>query len=308
MLTGNLKLFNIYYGDFSQSGSHTAPLLDYLAEHLGSSSWYNILSSYYYQAAGSPVRRYVNGTLTFTGSVNIFPTARNVNITVNRLRRALVTELFNKGVVVPREDTIYVIIFRGDFHVNASGKSWLSDWCGLHSKVVLSNSLNISYAVVGDLSAAPANAQGACAVSQPYPNGFIGPDSAASVYAHEVAEVITDPTISVKGWTFNYPNAIRPSSCDDYDLCECGDACAYNFTGGNIKVGAKSYSLQNVWQPGAPRSCFYDDNHSFNSIFLPYFKILDARITNFEQKNMYVFLRNAINESDFVEGALRYSS
>ena len=238
-----MKIFNIFYGDFSGIGSQTVSLTNYLAANLGTSAWYNVLTSYYQVANGSKV--YVSGRLTFAGSYNLFPTLRKVSTTIGAIQRDVIVNIFDKGITTPDPNTIYAIIFRGDFNVSSADSQWLRDWCGLHKRAYLAKDANFyPMLMVGDLSSVDPLDQFNCSVYQPYPNGNLAADSVANIYAHEVAEVITDPKAG-QGWTFNPGPGRFPVPW------ECADECAWTFpSSGYSSVGAKNYSLQLIWQPG----------------------------------------------------------
>eukprot|EP01036_Dinobryon_divergens_P035275 gene35275-45678_t len=240
--TGDMKIFNIYYGDFSGNGSQSVGLTNYLAANLGTSSWYNILSSYYSIVNGSRV--YVQGSLTFAGSYNLFPTWRGNTTTIPVIKDNVVQFIFNNDIIQPDPYTIYAVIFRGDFTVSTNkGKKWLQDWCGLHSGVQLvSDTKFYPLVFIGDISSVKPADRFNCSVIAPYPNGNQAADSTANMYAHEVAEVITDP-ILFKGWTFDRGPGRNSLPWEN------ADECAWYFSGYS-KVGAKNFSLQQNWQPG----------------------------------------------------------
>ena len=253
VFTGNLKVFNTYYGDFSAgSGVYTPPLLNYLAGHLHNSSWYNILSSYY--AIRKGVKQYVNGSLTFSGNYSFQPTARNISTTITTIKNIIVPEIIsNNKNILPNEDVILAIIFRGDFNVSlGSGSHWSTDWCGVHTGVYLNNSQHKRIfqplVIFGDLSATPVARQNFCSIFTPYPNGRIGADSSANVYATAIARVITNPIPHANpkrsGWTFNM------SFCSSGNLpCDCADICGLYDGIPPQRVGSKYFIFQNLWQP-----------------------------------------------------------
>ena len=112
--------------------------------------------------------------------------------------------------------------------------------------------------MVGDLSSVTnRQSQLNCSGNAPYPNGNLAADSVASIYAHEVAEVITDPALG-QGWNFNPGPGRYPTPWEN------GDECAWIYPiSGNSKVGSKQFSLQEVWQPGG----------YFHTVGLKYFHV-----------------------------------
>jgi hypothetical protein len=231
-----MKIFNIFYGDFSGNGSQSVELTNYLAANLGNSSWYDILSSYYRIVNGKKV--FVQGSLSFAGSYNMFPTWRRNSTTVSAIKDNVVKHIISQDMSNKPypNNTIFAIIFRGDFSVSSNKNQWLVDWCGVHAFYKTYPML-----LVGDLSSVQEDRRFDCSVDGPYPNGNIAADSVTSVYAHEVADVITDPQPG-RGWTFN-PAPDRPAG-----PWEIGDECAW--VQQLCKVGDKTFSLQSLWQPG----------------------------------------------------------
>eukprot|EP01036_Dinobryon_divergens_P027006 gene27006-35712_t len=234
--TGDMKIFNIYYGDFSGNGSQSVGLTNYLAANLGTSSWYDILSSYYGIVNGSRV--YVQGSLTLTGSYNLFPKLRKNNTTIPAIKQNIIKYVLNTGIVTPDPTTILAVMFRGDFRVSSGSGSWLVDWCGVHTGLRLkSDDSYYPIFMAGDLSSVSPINQFNCSLDAPFPNNNVAADSLANTYVHEVAEIITDPVL-FEGWVFNYDNL------------ECADLC--NWSAPNVglsKVGEKNFSLQSNWQP-----------------------------------------------------------
>ena len=219
-------------------------LTNYLAANLETSAWYNVLRSYYGVVNGAKV--YVSGQLTFAGSYNLFPTWRKKITNTTDIKKAVVSNIFDAGVLEPDPNTIYAVIFRGDFSVSTSSSAaWLQDWCGFRTGVFLESGHFYPMFVVGDLSSVDPEFQFYCGADSPYPNGNLAADSLANAYAHEVIEVITNPLLSLSpGWTFN-PGPDRYTS-----QWGIGDECAWLFPSGYSQVGAKNYTLQKIWQPG----------------------------------------------------------
>ena len=181
----------------------------------------------------------------------MFPTWRRNSTTVADIKKDVIKYIFNSGILNPDPNTIYAVIFRGDFSVSNNAGKWLDNWCGVHSGFFLEDDNNFyPIFMVGDMSSVDAERQFPCSVDLPPPNG-IAADSVANTYAHEVAEVITDPKLSLDyGWTFD-PGPDRISS-----PWENADECAWIFTKSFVHLGAKNYSLQKNWQPGTKFEIF----------------------------------------------------
>ena len=77
------------------------------------------------------------------------------------------------------------------------------------------------------------------------PNGMPGVDAAISVFAHELAETVTDPQMD--GWFY---------TTDAGDMVETGDQCAWDFpnyntldngANYNVVVNNQMYYIQSIW-------------------------------------------------------------
>eukprot|EP00597_Dinobryon_sp_UTEXLB2267_P002750 CAMPEP_0170073096 /NCGR_PEP_ID=MMETSP0019_2-20121128/10574_1 /TAXON_ID=98059 /ORGANISM="Dinobryon sp., Strain UTEXLB2267" /LENGTH=247 /DNA_ID=CAMNT_0010282405 /DNA_START=809 /DNA_END=1552 /DNA_ORIENTATION=+ len=242
-MTGPINLYNIYYGDFSgQSGATgTRTLIDYLAAHLGNSSWYHSTTEYY-QINPDDSKTYASNIVNFPQrSVNIYPSKRGASNVIEETD--LVTDIINliNSKTLPLDvNGIYAVIFRGDLTFG----DWLQSygWCGYHTSFGLTNGDNIRFFVVGDPSKGPADLQANCAgIAPPTANGNLGADSIASIYAHELVETVTDWS---GAWYFDSNNF------------ENADQCAWQFgvnlaaRNWNYKVGDKNFLIQTNWVIG----------------------------------------------------------
>jgi len=244
-MKGPINLYNIYYGDYhgQMTPTGTRTLIDYLAANIGNSSWYDTVTNYY-QVNSDGSRTYASHKVNFSeSSVNISPAARGSTVVLDD--DMIVTSLINlfNSLKLPVDTSgIYAVMFRGDFTYSG----WLSEWCGFHQNFALSDGRLMKYFVLGDLNYVPSGSNVlACAqVNPPTVNSNFGADSMASVYAHEVAELVTD---YAQAWYSNAGSNL-----------ENGDACAWQFsdaveagtTNWNEVVGNKKYLLQKMFLPG----------------------------------------------------------
>eukprot|EP00597_Dinobryon_sp_UTEXLB2267_P011404 CAMPEP_0170129780 /NCGR_PEP_ID=MMETSP0020_2-20130122/22104_1 /TAXON_ID=98059 /ORGANISM="Dinobryon sp., Strain UTEXLB2267" /LENGTH=883 /DNA_ID=CAMNT_0010364225 /DNA_START=226 /DNA_END=2877 /DNA_ORIENTATION=+ len=249
VLQGTVNLYNIYLGDFTNSsvinGSrrNTTTLMDYFAANIGNTSWYKIISSYYQITTDKII--YASNSAKYISSLNLQPTARALSYSDSNIQREIYNSLLSQTLPTD-ENAVYVVMFRGDFSVSFEGYNWLTDFCSYHSAFLLPSGLLIKYAVIGDPSSAPGKSGSVCqpsvtssgvAVSA---NGDVGADSMASEYAQNLAEVVTD---FFGAWYSNRTGF------------EVGGACRGQFGplvngNSNLKVGALSFLVQKLWQPG----------------------------------------------------------
>ena len=253
VLTGNVKLYNIYYGKLdSGANSNTRSLVDYFTANVGNSSWYKTVSHSYYQINKDNSTTYASRNLTFVKSINV-----NSGLTAATAKTPLndtvliqsIVNAFNSQKLPIDTNAVYSVIFRGD--LTYSG--WLTNWCGFHSSFVLNTGQVIKYLVAGNinpvLSAGSNNGLQCAEFISGSANNNPGADGIASVYGHELAEVITDWN---KAWH------------RDSDQNEVADVCIWDFgvdlttTNWNVNIGSKQFLVQNIWRPG--HGCV----HNFN--------------------------------------------
>ena len=240
ILTGPINLYNIYYGNFNdQSGDNGTPsIIDYFAENIGYSSWYNTVTAYY-QINKDKSKTYASHSVNKPKkSINIFSGAKKLIITDEIMVSALVQAL-NKGSLPVDTNAIYAVIFRGDFTYNG----WLTEWCGRHLSITLTDGRALKLFVLGDLSSAPPESFSHCSARPSYlPSANNNPaaDAMASLYA----QLLVD---SVTGWAnaWSFPDGEESAS-----------VCAWKYgvdpveKNWNVIVGEKKFLIQQVWLPG----------------------------------------------------------
>lgn len=238
VMTDGVHFYNIYYGDFSNTANSqpTSLILDYLAAHIGGSPWFNIMSSYYWMNPGNGQKVFVSNYAAFLNSSTVAPTSKGVTFTQESIERLIWNQITRHGWPVDSR-AIYTVFFRGDFVTGG----WLTDWCGYHSAFSTANG-TVRYAVVGDASTSKSALAVACLYNQgpTTPNGNVGADSMASVFSHEIAEIVTD--YMMDAWFFS------SSEFENGDMC-LGDfgTLSDNF---NIRLGSRKFLIQRMWLPG----------------------------------------------------------
>ena len=245
VMTGPVKAYNIFLGDYSTSESRNSSfLLNYLASNLASTSWYRILTNNYYQIQNG-VKTYVSKTLTVGASVfwpQLPPRAATETDFID-----VIIDAFNSGLPVDGNG-IYTIFFRGNISpiitINGNKISWLKDWCSYHGAFRLKyQSTVFKFAVVGDPNSSNDldNAPRCTSPITTSPNKNYGGDNMAGLFASQIANVMTNPTSST--W---YINGLMAR--------EVATACSWRYGtlmagGGNVVVGMKTYLLQQLWVP-----------------------------------------------------------
>jgi hypothetical protein len=82
------KLYNVFVGEMSRT---TTGLMDYFAKHIGYTSWFNILTSYYNQEQGT-VR--VQANASFVANATFYPDKRALTLNDTDIQNLLI-EMFN---------------------------------------------------------------------------------------------------------------------------------------------------------------------------------------------------------------------
>lgn len=188
IMLGQVTLYNIFYGDFSISSSRsTVYLMNYLASHIGNSSWYNIMTAYY-DFSG----RYLTKNVTFGGNVSSNPYQKGGSINDSTILDTI-TNLILSNQLPLNDNGIYAFIFRGDIQYYSAliGSSFLGGWCGYHYDFML-NGYRLKYFVIGDPSFSSSGDGCEGYTVGLTVNKNLGADSMASIYAHELVETVSN--------------------------------------------------------------------------------------------------------------------
>ena len=249
VMTGTVNLYNIYYGNFSsESSQQMKPLVDYFSDNIGSSDYYNIMTKYYQIIQG--VKTFVSNSVKWIKSISI---SSNIQIPLdNSKATAIITNLISTGQLPLDPNGVYAFIFKGNipFSTLYTG-SWLTTWCGYHSAFYYTDGKTlIKYFITGDPSTSTASNAAGCKPAARIgatttPNNNVGADSIASIYAHELVEVVSNYA-GAWYWRTGGPNLGK----------ENADLCTGSFgpllpgsTDANVIVGAKKWLIQQNWIP-----------------------------------------------------------
>jgi len=224
VMTGQTTLYNIFFGSLSTT---TINQINYLSSNLGGSAWYNIQNSYY-DGSGNRVPNNIK-------SYSVYVTNSAGFTATDAVIQSKISALITAGTLPRDVNGIYMVYFGSG--VSLSGMC--TSFCGYHT--YFSNSgVYLKYALVGDGSLCG----GSCgSFSSGPPNGDLASDLMASVAAHEIVEVVSDPLLNAwydaSGW-------------------ENADKCAWNFgsylsgySNANVMIGTKPFLLQQNWVVGS---------------------------------------------------------
>jgi hypothetical protein len=216
------------------AGSSDGSLVGDFLNHLGTSSYFNINTSYT-DGSGTPIQNSVSYTQFWANnSYNVPADGQTVS---DSQMLSMLQYAFNNGKLTYDPGTLYIIFTAGKVNL---GGGFGTQYCAYHthgtvsvdgaSKVVLYSAMPYTYAY-----------QGACTNGTASPNNDPAADAEVNVVAHETEETTTDMLGNAWFDTRGYENA---------------DKCAWTWgslltapNGGvyNIVVGGKNYLVQQNW-------------------------------------------------------------
>ena len=136
----------------------------------------------------------------------------------NDMRDSIKSLISDRILPMIDPDGIYMIILRGDFYNKSEFRDyneWLKDWYGYHNYFLFNSTTTLKFAVIDDPNQAPIDLVYKCSSINPEfssANDNFGADSMITTYAHEIAEVITDPFGNA--WNFGtYDDEIADNKC-----------------------------------------------------------------------------------------------
>jgi len=224
VMLGTVNVYYIWYVNWS--GDTAQGILTDFANSIGGSPYFNINTTYYDGAA-----RHVTGSVRYVTSVNdnysLGTTLSDANI------QTIVANAIGSGALPYDSNGAYFVLTSQDV---AESSGFCTKYCGWHTYGTIANT-NIKYAFVGNAARCPSS----CEAQTTGPNGNAGADAMASVIAHELEEMATDPNLNA--W---------------YDTrgAENADKCAWTFgtvstaSNGsfyNMLLGGRPFLIQRNW-------------------------------------------------------------
>ncbi|EGF78468.1 hypothetical protein BATDEDRAFT_90662 [Batrachochytrium dendrobatidis JAM81] len=249
VITNQVDVYYIYYGNWTPSQK---ALVEDFTNGLGASSWWGIMTKYYYQATASSVKIPIKGSVSLSGAV------ADPNYTLGRsLSGSALTNIIYSYTSTGRlplntQTGVYFVLTSSDVNVShvdtAQGDTevFCEDYCGFHNTARLQSGDVINYGHTGDATHCPGNGCTPAMNLQASPNGDIGVDAAVSVIAHELAEAVSNPDpMGSRAW-------------QDMLSAENGDKCAFVFgetstnangASYNMGWGQRKFLVQQNWDP-----------------------------------------------------------
>jgi len=222
MLT--INVYYIWYGDWS--GNSANAILETLASHIGGSPYFNINTTYY-DGTNARVPNSVAFLRSTTDNYSRGSTLSDSDI------QAIVSSAISSGRLPKDQNGAYFVLTSKDV---AESSGFCTVYCGWHTWGTLNGS-NIKYSFVGNADRCPS----ACEAQTTSPNNNAGADAMASVIAHELEEMATDPNLNAWYDRRGYENA---------DKCAWTFGTTYTTSNGaqaNMNLGGLNFLIQRNW-------------------------------------------------------------
>jgi len=216
-----VNVYYIWYGSWNADSAMT--LLPALASSIGSSPYFHINSTY--MPSGQTVAVAVGASTTVPAPLNT--TLSDASI------QTIVTNAISSGALPNDPNGAYFVLTSKDV---SESSGFCTQYCGWHTYGTIIGS-NIKYAFVGNADRCPT----ACSAQTTSPNGNVGADAMASVIAHELEEMVTDPNLNAWYDTRGAENA---------DKCAWTFGTTYTTPNGakaNMKLGGLDFLIQQNW-------------------------------------------------------------
>ncbi|MBV8831339.1 MAG: RICIN domain-containing protein [Acidobacteriaceae bacterium] len=232
VMLGTVNVYYVWYGNWS--GNSAVSILSDLINNISGSPYFHITSSYY----DGNLNRLAN-SVRLAGSYfdNYSLGASNPD------PGAIVAHAIVNANALPFDPNgVYFVLTSPDVRI----QGFLSQFCGYHTYGSISSYPgNLKVAFVGD-----ANNNPGCAVQTTNsPNNNPPADAMASVIAHELAEMITDPTFAA--W-------YRSNSDEMADVCSWTFGTQFAAPNGsryNVTLGGRNYLLQQLFANDSDGYC-----------------------------------------------------
>lgn len=232
VMLGTTNIYYIWYGDWSSNSA--VSILSNLAASLDGSPYFNINTTYY------------DGNNNKVSNAVAAPSASTDNYSHGKALSdsdvmSVVTNAISSSL--PKDPNgVYVVLTSADVN-ETSG--FCTQYCGWHGHASILG-MDTKFAFVGNAERCPS----ACsAQTASGPNGNVGADAMASVIAHEVEEMVTDPDLNA--W---YDRRGRENA----DKCAWKFGSVYTTTNGsyaNMNLGGLDYLIQQNWVNAGGGGC-----------------------------------------------------
>jgi hypothetical protein len=229
VMLGPHHVYFIWYGDWSQNNATT--ILPKFIENLNTTAYSNINSTYT-DASGTSI----SNAVTLNGQV--FDSYSQGTVLSDSGLKAAVSRTLQNGSLPVDADGIYYVLSSADVDQKGANGEFCTDFCGFHQHATL-NATDIKYAFVGNSARCLSN----CASPNLGigPNGNPGADAMASIMAHELNEMVTDPDLNA--WF----DASGEEVSDKCNFIFGSVFTAPNGAPANVTLGDRRFLIQKNW-------------------------------------------------------------
>jgi len=151
-MKGTINFYNIFMGAFDES---TKSLMDYFANNIGGTAWFNVFTSYY--EIRNRVSTYMSNSATLKQSLSLDSSTSSMTLSDLDIR-SMLSDLLQSNELPTDFNGVYNIIFNGAFTVTSAKGVWPQNWCSYSSTFSLTDPTAsgsypaIKYAVMGNPS------------------------------------------------------------------------------------------------------------------------------------------------------------
>lgn len=256
VITGTANVYLIWYGDWA--GNSAQAILEDLVKGFNGTAWYDINKTYYQinqiandagadaeadaDAGSTEVRVPVGGTVEFVRSIQV-GYLLGPRLFPGDIQK-VVTQAIQTHLVPSDPNGMYFVLTSADVKENMGFAGFCSDYCGYHDAMKV-DGVDIKFSFIGNSDQCPDSCNLSTQMNEAgvsnSPNGNWGADGMASVLAHELSEMVTDPDINA--WSDGYGN-------------ENADKCAWRFdptyptlsgARANTRFNGRDYIVQQNW-------------------------------------------------------------
>ncbi|CAF2029835.1 unnamed protein product, partial [Rotaria magnacalcarata] len=187
VLTGATKIYILYYGSWN---ANQKTIVETFLSNVGTTSWFNIEKTYYYQASSTSPKVYIKGPVSIGSRwVESYSAGTKLNSTI--IANIICTRI--KNVQVPNDPQgLYLLLSSSDVSEGSAqaGGTFCVNYCGYHLHFYIGN-IAYFFGFIGN----PQTCMNGCGPVNPTysPNGDTGVDAMISVIAHELVESMSDP-------------------------------------------------------------------------------------------------------------------
>ncbi|CAF2990366.1 unnamed protein product, partial [Rotaria sp. Silwood2] len=184
VLTGTTKVYLLFYGTWTSTQIN---IIRTFVSTVGTTNWFNIEKTYYYQAASGSSIVNTAGPLTLGGAWTL-DYIYGTQLTGTNIPDAF-SNYISQGQLPDDPNGIYLWLSSADVsESNSWGESFLQNYCGYHSTFPIESTQYI-YGFIGN----PKTTYGCNPYFQTVsPNSELGVDAMVSVIAHEIVEAMSD--------------------------------------------------------------------------------------------------------------------